>query len=98
MHAQRWQRSTAGQRPTPEPPVPIEERRARIQRWTRFAALAHITRGKSEGGGHCTICERFIDPGELDFIIIFEGAVTLRLDSACMDLWHEERERPPSAS
>jgi hypothetical protein len=81
----------------PEPPVPIDERRARIRRWTRFAALEHIAGGPSEGG-HCTICERFIDPGELDFIIFFKDAVTLRLDQACMDLWHEETERPPSPS
>jgi hypothetical protein len=81
---------------TPKPPIQIEERYTRIQRWTRFAALEHITGASSEGGGHCIICERFIDPGEPDFIIIFKGAVTLRFDQECMDLWHQATESPPT--
>jgi hypothetical protein len=80
----------------PEPPVPIDERRARVRRWTRFASLEHVTAGRSQGGGQCMICDRLMDPGEVASIITFKSGVSLRLDQACMDLWHEEAEPPPS--
>jgi hypothetical protein len=42
----------------------------------------------------CTICERPIGVGETDFIITLKGAVSLRLDQACMDIWREQSEHP----
>jgi hypothetical protein len=61
--------------------------------------LQQIVGGVSEGGVRCTICERPIEVGETDFVITFKGAVSLRLDQACMDLWREESEqRRPETS
>jgi len=76
-----------------EPPVSIDERRARIRRWSSFRRLQDIVGGPSPGGANCVICGRIIEAGETDFIITFKGAVSLRLDQACMELWREESER-----
>jgi len=77
-----------------EAPVPIEERRARIRRWSSFRRLQEIVGGVSTGGVRCTICDRPIEEGDTDFIITFKGAVSLRLDQTCMDLWREEGREP----
>jgi len=50
--------------------------------------------GVSTGGVRCTICDRPIEEGDTDFIITFKGAVSLRLDQTCMDLWREEGREP----
>jgi hypothetical protein len=81
----------------PEPQITIDEQRARIRRWTRFAAWQQIVGGDNQGGGRCMICERLIGPSELDFIITFKGAVSLRLDAACLELWREETLPPPAS-
>jgi hypothetical protein len=77
--------------------VSIEERRERIRGWTRLS-VEHIVGGVSETEGQCTICEREIRRGQLDFIITFKEAKSLRLDQECMALWREEtshqHERP----
>ncbi len=54
--------------------------------------------GASQGGVHCAVCEKPIEAGETDFIITFNDAATLRLDQACIDLWREETQEPPSTS
>ena len=78
-----------------EAPVPIEERRARIRRWSSFRRLQEIVGGVSTGYVRCVICDRPIEAGDTDFIIILKGAVSLRLDQACMDLWRDEGHDPP---
>lgn len=77
-----------------EPAIPIDERRARIRRWSSFRRLQQIVGGVSEGDARCSICEQPIEVGQTDFIITFKGAVSLRLDQACMDLWRQESEQP----
>jgi len=81
-----------------EPPVSLDERRARIRRWSSSRPLRDIVGGASQGGVHCAVCEKPIEAGEADFIITFNDAATLRLDQACIDLWREETQEPPSTS
>jgi hypothetical protein len=70
--------------------VQTSVRRSVIRRWAAYALLEHTIAGGSQGGGQCMICERRIDSGETDFVITFRGAVAVRLDRDCMDLWRQE--------
>jgi hypothetical protein len=67
----------------------LQERRARLRAWIRFADDAQIVGGVNEGTRLCTVCNRMIGKGELDFLVVLAGAVALRVDRECLDLWHE---------
>src|SRR5262245_19403629 len=67
----------------------LQERRARLEPWVRFADEAYIAAGVYEGTRLCTVCSRMIGEGELDFLVVLARAVALRVDRECLDLWHE---------
>lgn len=67
----------------------LPERRARLGPWIRFADEAQIVGGVCDGTRLCTVCNRMIGEGELDFLVVLAGAVALRVDRECLDLWHE---------
>jgi hypothetical protein len=67
----------------------LPERRARLEPWVRFANQARNVGGVCEGTRLCTVCNRVIGEGELDFLVVLAGAVALRVDRECLDLWHE---------
>jgi len=67
----------------------LAERRARLQPWVRFADQASIVAGVYEGTRLCMACNRVIGEGELDFLVVLAGAVALRVDRQCLDLWQE---------
>lgn len=67
----------------------LAERRARLDPWLLFADQASVVGGVYEGARLCTACDRVIGEGELDFLIVLAGAVALRVDRECLDLWHE---------
>jgi len=54
--------------------VSLDERRARVRRWSSFRRLQNIVGGASRGGVKCTIFERLIQPGETDYIVTLKGA------------------------
>jgi len=69
--------------------VSLSERRAQFQPWVRFADQASIVPGVYEGTRLCTVCNRVIGEGELDFLVVLAGALALRVDGECLGLWHE---------
>ena len=78
-------------------PLPLSERRARLAPWVRFADQAQIVGGVREDTQVCSACERVIDVGETDYLVILRKVVALRLDQECIELWREmvieEREK-----
>ena len=67
----------------------LQDRRARLGPWIRFADDAQIVGGVNEGTRLCTVCSRMIGEGELDFLVVLAAAVALRVDRECLDLWRE---------